>query len=73
MVDIKIFPPGSNAEEVYRFRYRIYEEEMNRHDQYADHEKKRITDPLDAHGYNIAACIDNEIVAVNRVQFLRRW
>ena len=69
MVDIRIFPPGSDAEEIYRFRYRIYEDEMHRHDQYADHDKKCITDPLDAHGYNIAAYIDNEVVAVNRVNF----
>jgi len=69
MVDIKIYEPGADATEVFRFRYKIYEEEMSRHDQYADHDKKEISDPLDAHGYNIAALMDGEIVAVNRVNF----
>ena len=69
MVDIKIFPPGSDAEEIYRFRYRIYEDEMQRHDQYADHETKRITDPLDAHGYNIAAYDGDTVIGVARVNF----
>ena len=69
MVDIKVFDPGSDASEIYRFRYAIYEDEMSRHDQYADHDKRQIVDPLDAHGYNIAAYVNGNIVAVNRVNF----
>ncbi len=69
MTSFRIFKPGEDAADIYRFRYRIYEEEMDRHDRYADHEKKIITDPLDSHAYNIAAYKDDRVVGVARVNF----
>jgi len=69
MIDYRVFGPGDDASEVYAFRYEIYENEMQRHDQYSDHKKKIIQDPLDDHAYNIAAYKEGEIIAVNRVNF----
>lgn len=40
---------------VYRFRYKVYAEEMGRPQAYADHEWKRIEEPLDASGHVLAA------------------
>ena len=69
MPDIKVFKPGKDASDVYRFRYDIYEEEMHRNDRYADHDKRMIKDHLDDYAYNIAAYKDGRVVAVNRVNF----
>jgi N-acyl-L-homoserine lactone synthetase len=69
VTSFRIFKPGEDAAEIYRFRYKIYEEEMQRHDRYADHEKKIITDPLDNHGYNIAVYESGVITGSVRVNF----
>ena len=37
-----------DLEKLYRFRYRIYVEEMGRHQRYADHAGRRVEEPLDA-------------------------
>jgi predicted GNAT family N-acyltransferase len=59
-------------ERLYRFRYRIYVEEMNRKQKYADHAGKRITDPLDDFATNLSAWnADNEIIGAVRINFAR--
>jgi predicted GNAT family N-acyltransferase len=58
-------------ESIYQFRYGIYVEEMHRQEPYADHANKRIEDPLDAWGHNIAATKGGEVVAVVRMNFFR--
>lgn len=45
---------------VYRFRYKLYVEEMRRLQQYADHDKKEICDPLDLSGHVLAAYSDGD-------------
>jgi hypothetical protein len=42
-------------ETVYRFRYQLYVEEMKRFQQYADHDFKRVCEPLDTSGHILAA------------------
>lgn len=69
MPEFRIYKPGEDACDIYAFRYRIYEQEMRRNDQYSDHTRKIITDPLDAHAYNIAAVNNGEIVGSVRVNF----
>ena len=39
---------AEDRERLYEFRYRIYVEEMGRHQRYADHTRRRIEEPLDA-------------------------
>lgn len=69
MPEFRIFRPGEDAGDIHAFRYRIYEEEMHRNDQYSDHRRRRIVDPLDAHAYNIAALKNGRIIGVVRVNF----
>lgn len=61
----------TELERVYRFRYRIYVEEMGRPQAYADHLKKRIEDTLDRTGYVFAAFEKSEVVGTVRTNFVR--
>lgn len=63
---IKLAVSQAEREAVYRFRYGIYVEEMQRKQIYADHIEKRIEDPLDRNGYTIAAWKDGLVVATVR-------
>lgn len=54
-------------EALYAFRYRIYVEEMQRVQKYADCERRRIEDPLDPAGYNLVAWDGQAIVGCLRV------
>ncbi len=56
---------------VFRFRYRIYVEEMGRKQKYADHTKKWIIDPLDHGCYLLAAYENGKVVGTVRVNFSR--
>lgn len=58
-------------EALYRFRYSVYVEEMQRFQVYADHHRKRIEDPLDRTGCNLAAWIDGRIVGCVRSNLSR--
>lgn len=64
--DMKIFSPGEDCEDIYRFRYDIYEKEMQRKDQYSDHKAQIIRDGVDDFSYNIAFYYEDEIVGVTR-------
>ncbi len=73
-MSIDIRPAESNAEldAVYRFRYEVYVEEMGRRQHYADHEQRRIVDPLDDNCDQLyAAWQDGEVVGTVRSNFLR--
>jgi len=59
-------------EAVYRFRYSVYVEEMNRPKKYADHASRKITDPLDEHGDIFAVFEGPRVVGTVRVNLLRR-
>jgi len=52
---LRIARTPDELEQLYRFRYRIYVEEMGRIQKHADHVAKRIEDPLDAFATNIVA------------------
>ncbi len=54
--------------EVYRFRYRVYVEEMRRKQQYADHTAKTVCEPLDEWG-EILAARDEEGHVVGTVRY----
>ena len=54
------------AEEIYRFRYKIYVEHMGRRQLYADHVSRRIEEPFDKDGFNFAAVRNGEVVGTIR-------
>src|SRR5712691_857618 len=70
-IPIRLVSDPDELEAIYRFRYRIYVEEMNRRQFHADHFARRIEDPLDHSGYNFAAFQDDEVVGVLRGNFPR--
>lgn len=45
-IEIREVTTAEERERVYRFRYKVYVEEMKRLQQYADHDKKEICEPL---------------------------
>ena len=61
----------AEREALFAFRYRIYVEEMNRPQKYADHGRRRIEDPLDKSGTNFVAWAGESIVGCVRVNFCR--
>ena len=69
MIQFRVFNPGDDPTDVYKFRYRVYEEEMHRNDRYADHDNKIIKDDLDDHAYIIAAIEDGKTIGTARVNF----
>ncbi len=71
IIPIRLASGTTELESIYRFRYQIYVEEMNRGQIHADHLKKLIEDPLGSGGYNFAAFRENEVVGVLRVNFPR--
>ncbi|MGE0715700.1 MAG: GNAT family N-acyltransferase [Alphaproteobacteria bacterium] len=64
---LAIAKEGRDFEALFRFRYRIYVEEMNRFQKYADPNTKQIRDPLDVHAFNIVAWRSDVIVGCVRV------
>ena len=71
MLDIRIFEPGVDTPDIYKFRYQVYEQEMHRDDSYSDHEQQIIKDRLDDFSYNIAAYKDGQVVAAVRHTFCK--
>jgi GNAT superfamily N-acetyltransferase len=70
-----VIRPAANPDELeqlYRFRYRIYVEEMARKQKYADHRAKRIEDPLDSFATNLIAWdATGSVVGTVRTNFSR--
>ena len=68
--EIRIARTDSEKERIFRFRYRIYIEEMNR-PAHADHDKRMITDWLDETGTLIYAADNGGVVATARMNLKR--
>lgn len=71
MVEYKIFGPDETPAELYRFRYAIYVEEMNRPQRYACAATKTIRDPLDDTARQVVALDDGRVIACIRANLLR--
>src|SRR4051794_24808022 len=65
-ITIRLAESREDLEKLYRFRYAIYVEEMKRPQRYADHQRKRIQEPLDSLAANFIALKDDEIVGCIR-------
>ena len=44
MFEYKVFEPGETPQELFHFRYKIYIEELSRHQPHACHKTKTIRD-----------------------------
>lgn len=72
MPDIRIVKTTAELEHVYQFRYKIYVDEMGRKQNYADHRRKTIIEPLDKTGYIFGAFDNGEVVGTLRVNFAKQ-
>lgn len=66
-INVRLASSDVEREAVYALRYAIYIDEMKRNQRYADHERKRIQEPLDADGHVFAAFQGDAIVGTVRV------
>ena len=57
---------SATKDEIYRFRYRIYVEQMGRRQKYADHARKRVVEPLDETARIYAAFLNGKVVGTIR-------
>jgi N-acyl-L-homoserine lactone synthetase len=71
MYEYKIFHAHDCPEDLFRFRYSIYVEEMGRRQLYACHKTKTIRDYLDDTAHQGVVFKDGKIIACMRVNFLR--
>jgi hypothetical protein len=53
--EVRVADTSDLREAVYRFRYDVYVREMGRSEPYADHGRRRLTDPMDATALIFAA------------------
>lgn len=58
-----------DREAIYRFRYRIYVEEMDRYRSVADHEGKRLVEPDDDTSHLFQAIADGEVIGTMRLSW----
>ncbi len=68
--EIRIARTDPEKEQIFRFRYKIYIEEMNR-PAHADHEKRMITDWLDQTGTLIYVAENGDVLATARMNLKR--
>ena len=69
--DVCIARSSEQLEQIYRFRYEIYVEEMARKQHHVDHENRTIVDPLDQRAFNFFALRNDSLAGIVRVNFLR--
>jgi len=70
MATYHVYDPGECPEDLFRFRYDIYVEEMGRPQLYARHDLRTIRDYLDETGRNVVARVDGQIAACVRINIL---
>jgi hypothetical protein len=68
-VVIRVVQTENERQEVFKFRYKIYVEGMNRDKHVADHNKKILTDWRDSTAVILAAYCDDKIVGTGRINF----
>ncbi|MEO0423261.1 MAG: GNAT family N-acetyltransferase [Pseudomonadota bacterium] len=62
---------AAEREAVYRLRYEVYVSEMDRPQQYADHERQRIAEPLDDTGVVLYVSTGEKVVGTVRGNYSR--
>ena len=71
MYTVELVTSEAQKSEVFRQRYRIYVEEMGRHQVHADHVRREIREPMDEQGAIFAAYTGNELLGSLRVNLAR--
>ena len=70
-LSIKLAEPGDDREAIFRLRYRVDVDEMACPQQDADHQRRRIEDPLDRHGLILGAWHGGDLIGSVRSNLLR--
>ncbi len=65
--DIHVANTEVELAEIYKFRYDIYVESLNRDQKFADHLLRMIKEPLDKTAINVGAWVGNKLVGVVRL------
>ncbi|MEM7427887.1 MAG: cyclic nucleotide-binding domain-containing protein [Pseudomonadota bacterium] len=60
---------AAEREAIYRFRYRVYVEEMDRYRSIADHDGKRLAEPDDETSHLFHALCDGEVIGTMRLSW----
>ena len=71
MYEYKIYNYDNCPRELFRFRYKVYVEELNRKQTYACHKTRTIEDPLDQTAHHAVVTKQDEIIACVRLNILR--
>ena len=67
----RIFDETNVPDALFRFRYKVYVEEMGRPQKDACHKTKTIRDSFDEKAFHVVAFADDEVVGCVRLNFLR--
>src|SRR5262245_16251634 len=67
MIEFRIATTDEERTALYRFRYRVYVEEMGRYRDTADHERQMLIDEEDERSWNFVAWDGDQVVASNRL------
>lgn len=70
-IRIRAAKAAEEAHAVFRLRYDVYIEELERTQRYADHARRTIEEPLDRHGKLLAAWDDDRLVGTLRINYPR--
>ena len=71
MFDIRLATTPAERNAVFRLRYSIYVEELQRKEKYADHASKTVVEPLDETGKIFGVWLGDQIVGTGRLNYLR--
>ena len=70
--EIVVASSDAEREAIYRFRYRVYVEEMNRYRSVADHDGKRLVEPDDARSHLFYASDGEAVIGDDAAHLGRR-
>ena len=72
MLEIRLAKTPKEKEQVFKLRYQIYVEELGYTQHYANHEQKRIEEPLDKSGHIFVALKNCNLVGTARSNYARK-
>lgn len=68
-VELFVAATEEDRDDIYRFRYSVYVEELGRYRSVADHERRRLVEPEDAHSVVYGARQGGRVVGTGRLTF----
>ncbi len=70
-IRVRAVETAEEAQAVFRLRYDVYIQELERSQRYADHGRRTIEEPLDHSGKLLAAYQDDRVVGTLRINYAR--